>query len=258
MDDSIFSASPRGTWTSPGGVAFPKILASPDRRAAPLAYFRHVLERNSQNKKSVVSDPKRFRFRLNDRTPFTIAGTAMVTGSYSAKRNTFALVGLRIAVGCLFLIFAQYKVFGTQFTLGGGFQWWINRFLQDSGAYPFMVPVLQQIALPHATAIAFLVAYGELAIGLALVCGIWVRTASVFGFFYMLCLLFSSNYPGAHAPLWQYFGASLDHSVLALCFLTFVSSRSDEALSLRHSLRGKRYRHALKEFVAGSRAQVQR
>jgi thiosulfate dehydrogenase [quinone] large subunit len=167
----------------------------------------------------------------------------MLPESDIANRNTFALAGLRMAVGCLFLIFAQYKVFGTQFTLGGGFQWWINRFLQDGVAYPFMVPVLQKVALPHATAIAFLVAYGELAIGLALLCGIWVRTASVFGFFYLLSLLFSSNYPGAHVPLWQYFGASLEHSVLALCFLAFFYSRSDEALSLRHLLRQKRQEH---------------
>lgn len=158
----------------------------------------------------------------------------------TANRNTSALASLRIAIGCLFLIFAQYKVFGTQFTLGGGFQWWINRFLHDSEAYPFMVPVLQSVVLPHATIIAFLVAYGELAIGLALVAGLWVRTASAFGFLYMLTLLFSSNYPGSHVPLWQYFGASLDHSVLALCFLTFLRSRSDEALSVRHLLRRTR------------------
>jgi len=62
----------------------------------------------------------------------------------AANRNAFALAGLRIAVACLFLIFGQYKVFGTQFTLGGGFQWWINRFLQGGAAYPFMVPVLQR------------------------------------------------------------------------------------------------------------------
>jgi thiosulfate dehydrogenase (quinone) large subunit len=164
----------------------------------------------------------------------------MLPESDTANRNTFALASLRIAVGCLFLIFAQYKVFDMQFTLGGGFQSWINRFLHDGGTYPFMVPVLQRVALPYATAIAFLVAYGELAIGLALVFGIWVRIASVLGFFYMLSLLFSSNYPGAHVPLWQYFGASLDHSVLALCFLTFLSSRSDEVLSLRHLLRLRR------------------
>jgi hypothetical protein len=50
--------------------------------------------------------------------------------------STKALTGLRIAVGILFLIFGEYKVVGTQFTPGGGFRYWINRFLQD-GAYPF-------------------------------------------------------------------------------------------------------------------------
>ena len=132
-----------------------------------------------------------------------------------------SLAALRISVGCLFLIFAEYKVFGMQFTRGGGFQHWIDLFLQG-GAYPFMVPVLKNFVLPHATPIAFLVAYGELAIGLALVFGILVRPASVCGVVYMLTLLFSSNYPGSNAPLWQYFGASLDHSVLALCFGAFA------------------------------------
>ena len=139
---------------------------------------------------------------------------------------------LRISVGTLFLIFAQYKVFGRQFTLHGGFQFWINKFLED-GAYPFMVPVLRGFVLPHATAIAFLVAYGELAIGLALLLGVLARPASAFGLLYMLSLLFCSNYPGAHAPLWQYFGASLDHSVLALCFISFLIGDSSAAWSLR-------------------------
>lgn len=150
----------------------------------------------------------------------------------TAGKNSVALAGLRIAVGCLFLIFAQYKVFGSQFTLHGGFQWWINEFLRQ-GAYPFMVPVLESFVLPHATAIAFLVAYAELAIGVALVIGLYIKAASALGFIYMLVLLFSSNYPGPQAPLWQYFGASLDHSVLALCFLAFIIGQSDERLSLR-------------------------
>ena len=153
-----------------------------------------------------------------------------------AKRNGLALAILRVFVGCLFLIFGEYKVFGTKFTLHGGFQSWINQFLQQGAAYPFMVPVLQRIVLPHGSAIAFLVAYGELAIGLALVMGLCVRTASAFGFAYMLSLLFSSNYPGDEVRLWQYFGASLDHSVLALCFLTFIVGRSDQRLSIKKYL----------------------
>jgi thiosulfate dehydrogenase [quinone] large subunit len=149
--------------------------------------------------------------------------------------SSWSLTALRIAVGCIFLIFAEYKVFGTQFTRGGGFQHWINIFLQ-SGSYPFMIPVLRNFVLPHATLIAFFVAYGELAIGLAMVSGIFVRPASVCGIVYMLTLLFSSNYPGANALLWQYFGASLDHSVLALCFGAFALTNPEELWSI-HSLR---------------------
>src|SRR5882762_5560679 len=146
--------------------------------------------------------------------------------------NALAFAVLRICVGALFLIFAEYKVVGTQFTLDGGFQFWINRFLED-GAYPFMKPILKNFVLTHATPIAFLVAYGELAIGLSLVFGVLVRLASFFGLIFMLSLLFSSNYPGPNAPFWQYFGASLDHSVLALCFLVFLIGRANTALTLK-------------------------
>jgi uncharacterized membrane protein YphA (DoxX/SURF4 family) len=147
--------------------------------------------------------------------------------------NARALAVLRIGVGLFFLIFGQYKIFGTQFTLHGGFQFWINRFLDQGGAYPFMVPVLRGFVLPHATPIAFLVAYGEFAIGLALTFGILVRAASACGLLFMLTMLFSSDYPGATAPLWQYFGASLSHSVFALCFVVFLFGRSDQLWSLR-------------------------
>ena len=146
-------------------------------------------------------------------------------------RNTRALVVLRISIGLLFLIFGEYKVFGTAFVFGGGFQYWINHFLQE-GAYPFMVPVLRGFVLPHAIPIALLVAYGEFAIGLSLLLGLLTRPASIAGFIYMLTLLFSSNYPGAHAPFWQYFGASLDHLVPALCFLTFILGDPEARLSL--------------------------
>jgi len=145
--------------------------------------------------------------------------------------NDKALAVLRIGVGVLFLIFGQYKVFGTQFTLHGGFQFWINKFLAE-GAYPFVVPVLRGFVLPHATALAFLVAYSELSIGLALTFGVLVRPASAGGLLYMLTLLFSSDYPGANAPLWQYFGASLSHSVFALCFVAFLVGRADALWSI--------------------------
>jgi hypothetical protein len=44
-------------------------------------------------------------------------------------RNSNVLAGLRIAVAIFFLVFGEYKVFGTQFTTGGGFQGYIERFI---------------------------------------------------------------------------------------------------------------------------------
>ena len=155
-----------------------------------------------------------------------------MTSEQQQNRNTRALAILRIGVGALFLIFGEYKVFGTQFTLGGGFQFWINKFL-EGGVYPFMAPVLRGFVLPHATPIAFAVAYGEFCIGLGLVLGILVRPASVGGLALMLAMLFSADYPGANAAFWQYFGASLDHSVFALCFVAFLIGRGDEVWSVR-------------------------
>ena len=156
------------------------------------------------------------------------------------RRNDLALAALRIAVGVLFLIFAQYKVFWSQFTLGGGFEGWIHQFLSDGAAYPFMVPVLQGFVLAHSHAIAFLVAYGELSIGLSLVLGVLVRAASVGGFIYMLTLLFSSNYPGPNPPAWEYFGAALNHLVFALCFLAFAFGDTERAFSVRKAWTRKR------------------
>jgi thiosulfate dehydrogenase [quinone] large subunit len=163
----------------------------------------------------------------------------MTSHADSGARNTEALAVLRIGVGVLFLIFAEYKVFGTQFTLHGGFQFWINKFL-EGGAYPFMVPVLRGFVLKHATPLAFLTAYGELAIGLSFLFGVWVRPASAAGALFMVALLFSSDYPGEHAAFWQYFGASLSHSVFALCFVAFLIGRADAVWSVR----GLRKNHA--------------
>jgi thiosulfate dehydrogenase [quinone] large subunit len=157
--------------------------------------------------------------------------------AHDQLRNSRALAVLRIGVSLFFLIFAQYKVFGTQFTLHGGFQYWINKFLTEGGAYPFMAPVLRNFVLPHATPIAFLVAYGELAIALALLLGVLVRPASIGGLLFMLTLLFSSDYPGPSAPLWQYFGASLSHSVFALCFVTFLLGDAESVWSVRAAKR---------------------
>ncbi|HLW99330.1 MAG TPA: DoxX family membrane protein [Candidatus Acidoferrales bacterium] len=160
----------------------------------------------------------------------------MQIGSLAIDRNDVALAFLRIFVGFLFIMFGQYKVFGTQFIFGGGFESYIDGFIAH-GAYPFMVPLLKNFVLAHHIAVAYLVSYGEMAIGLGLVLGILVRTAGVFGCIFMLAMLFSSNYPGANVPLWRYFGASLQTNVLAMRFAAFVIGEADRVLSLWRYLR---------------------
>jgi hypothetical protein len=89
-----------------------------------------------------------------------LGATRCMTGASNATVRPYnrmamssikALTGLRIAVGALFLIFGEYKVVGTQFTLGGGFQYWINRFLQD-GAYPQFLGAVKNPAGQFTTA----------------------------------------------------------------------------------------------------------
>ena len=44
-----------------------------------------------------------------------------------------------------------------------------------------MLPILKGFVLRHAAGISFLVAYGELAIGISLLMGLWTKPASAFG-----------------------------------------------------------------------------
>jgi uncharacterized membrane protein YphA (DoxX/SURF4 family) len=131
-----------------------------------------------------------------------------------------ALAFLRIAIGLLFLLFAQYKLTSTKF-IWGGMASYIGHFIEQ-GSYPFLQPFLRNVILPHAVFFGAFVSITELLIAVSLITGVAVRWASLGGLIMMLLFLFASNYPGPHAPFWQYFGASLDHSVLALCFLAFL------------------------------------
>src|ERR1700744_3939371 len=139
----------------------------------------------------------------------------------SKDSNSTAIAFLRIVVGLFFIVLGEYKVFGTEFTLRGGFAHYISDFIR-SGAYPFMVPVLRGILAHFATPMAFLVAYGELLIGISLVTGILSRVASFFGFALMMAMWMSGGYPGPHAAFWMYWGALLDWSIFAACFFALL------------------------------------
>jgi uncharacterized membrane protein YphA (DoxX/SURF4 family) len=143
----------------------------------------------------------------------------------AAEQQSKALAFLRISIGLIFLIFAEYKLTSTKF-IWGGMATYIGHFIEN-GCYPFMRPFLQKLILPHAIFFGALVGISELLIALSLITGILVRWASFGGLTMMILFLFSSNYPGADSPFWQFFGASLEHSILALCFIAFLIGPSN-------------------------------
>jgi uncharacterized membrane protein YphA (DoxX/SURF4 family) len=153
----------------------------------------------------------------------------------AAEQQSKALAFLRISIGLIFLIFAEYKLTSTRFIRIGMAQY-INQFLNE-GSYPFIRPFLRNIILPHSILFGTIVSISELLIALSFVTGVLVRWASLGGLTMMLVLLFSSNYPGAQAPFWEFFGASLEHSILALCFIALLIAPSDHRWAILRSRR---------------------
>jgi uncharacterized membrane protein YphA (DoxX/SURF4 family) len=151
----------------------------------------------------------------------------------AAEQQSKALAFLRISIGLIFLIFAEYKLTSTRFIRIGMAQY-IGQFLNE-GSYPFIRPLLRNIVLPHSVFFGTIVSISELLIALSLISGNLVRWASVGGLTMMLALLFSSNYPGPRAPFWEFFGASLDHSILALCFIALLIAPSNHRWALTRS-----------------------
>ncbi len=154
--------------------------------------------------------------------------------------NERALALLRVVLGVFFCMFAEPKVFGTAFTLHGGFEEDVRGFLSSGSAYPLARPFLAGILAHWATPVAFSVAYGELAIGLSLVSGVLSRVASVFGFALMMLLWVSSGYPGAHVAFWRYWGASEGWTIPALCFVVLAVGRTEEVWTVRSLWRRRR------------------
>ncbi len=137
----------------------------------------------------------------------------------------------------MFLLFGEYKVFRPWFAHEGGLQYWLNQFTP----FAFYQPFLSHVVAPHPVFWAYVVGLGELAIGLSLVSGLYVRAASVGGFIEMVNLFAATGMaPGPHADLWKYFGANLEHICPALLFVIFFFSRAGESWGLDGWLRGRK------------------
>lgn len=145
-------------------------------------------------------------------------------------RRVLALV--RIAVGVIFLFFAEYKIVGSEF-VHGGFQKYIGSYVDQHQVVSLLRPTLANWVLPHPFLWARIVACSELLIGVSLVLGWWVRLSSLGGAIYMLALTLSTWYaPGRGAPAWRYLGNNLDHIPLLLLFLIFLTFDSGKTWGL--------------------------
>lgn len=144
--------------------------------------------------------------------------------------GTIAVV--RILTGIIFLFFGEYKIAGLAFA-HGGFQGWIHGWLNANEPVAFYGAFLKGFVLVHPVLCARIVGWGELAIGVSLVLGLFVRAASVGGAIHMVSLALATWYgPGHGAATWKYFGANLDHIPLLFLFAIFFAARAGETWGL--------------------------
>lgn len=142
------------------------------------------------------------------------------------------LAVIRFAVGVIFLLFAEYKIVGSEF-VHGGFQKYVGNWVDQHQPAGLIRPALTHYVLPHPFWWARVVAWGELLIGISLVLGWWVRLSSFCGVIYMLALTLSTWFaPGHNVPYWRYLGNNLDHIPLLMLFVIFVVFKAGETWGL--------------------------
>ena len=152
------------------------------------------------------------------------------TGSSSTGSSSIWMRLVRIAVGVMFLFFAQYKLMHTAFA-HGGYEGWVKPWADQTSLYfyrPFLIFTLRhQVIFAYATGVV------ELLIGLSMVLGWWVRTFSLIGILFMLNLTFATWYsPPPGSAYWKYLGSELDHIPLLLLFILFIAHNAGQSLGL--------------------------
>lgn len=149
---------------------------------------------------------------------------------------------VRIAVGVMFLFFAQYKLMHTAFA-HGGYEGWVRPWAEHSSLY-FYRPFLN-FTLRHQMTFAYATGLVELLIGLSMVLGWWVRAFSVIGALFMLNLTFATWYLPSGSEYWKYLGNELDHIPLLLLFILFIAHNAGQSLGLDARVSWPRRRKSL-------------
>ncbi|TSB47807.1 DoxX family protein [Alkalicoccobacillus porphyridii] len=104
----------------------------------------------------------------------------------SSKIAMVLLSICRIALGWMWFSSGIGKVMGGEFNAGGFLQAAVdNPVLKGGGgeivAYPLYTAFLENVAIPYADVFSFMVMWGEVLIGIALMVGLFTKTAGFFG-----------------------------------------------------------------------------
>ena len=152
----------------------------------------------------------------------------MAGGAKSGGPSTVMALA-RVAVGVMFIMFAQYKLLHKDFAREG-YSKYVSGYVQESSV-GFYKPILREtLKFPRVS--AYLVAVAELLIGISMVLGFWVRPFSVIGALFMLNLTLATWVLPPGTPAWRYLGNQLDNIPLLLLFLIFYSHGAGQTLGL--------------------------
>lgn len=123
---------------------------------------------------------------------------------------------IRMAAGVIFVAEGYSKATGD--FVRGGFAAQAREIAAK--AWPFWGRFLHGVVLPSAAAVAWLVALGELAVGLGLLVGLWTRVASCGGALLVLSFLLGQSYvPGGSWDRWVTAGLSSKFAILLLLLI---------------------------------------
>jgi uncharacterized membrane protein YphA (DoxX/SURF4 family) len=143
--------------------------------------------------------------------------------------SSVAMAVARIAVGIMFIMFAQYKLLHRDFA-HGGYEKYVSGWVQETSV-SFYKPFLRE-TLRYPVASAYAVAVAELLLGLSMVLGFAVRPFSVVGALFMLNLALATWVLPAGTPTWRYLGNQLDNIPMMLLFILFFVHGAGETLGL--------------------------
>jgi uncharacterized membrane protein YphA (DoxX/SURF4 family) len=152
-----------------------------------------------------------------------------VKAKISSGSSSTAMAVARIVIGLMFIMFAQYKLFGREFA-HGGYAHYVTGWL-DSTAVGFYKPFLRA-TLKFPVASGYAVGVFEMLVGISMVLGFLVRPFAILGALFMLNLALSTWNLPAGTPAWRYLGNQLENIPLILLFILFFVHNAGTSLGL--------------------------